>query len=232
MIPLFVLFTFAQEDPSFEVASVRPTPDKSVAVDFRTGNGRFLGRNITALLLTQIAYELEDFQIVGAPAWMRADGFDIDAKAPENSRGDLFGMARSLLRERFSLQAHMERQETSVFELVPANGGPKIKMSKDQSPGTGASGDLHFSSNKLAGTGVPMNLVVTLLSRKVRRPVVNRTGIDGRIDLQLEWSNISDDPDQPSIFTVIQERLGLRLRPGRAPADVLVIEHVKHPTPN
>jgi uncharacterized protein (TIGR03435 family) len=143
MTPVIVLVCLAQSLPSFEVASVRPTADKSAPVDFRTGNGRFLGRNMTTLLLTQIAYQLEDFQISGVPSWMRGEGFDIDAKAPSDvSAAQLFLMARSLLTERFSMTAHMEKRETSVYELVPDKGGSKIKMSDDQTPVSGPRGDL------------------------------------------------------------------------------------------
>jgi uncharacterized protein (TIGR03435 family) len=77
-----------------------------------------------------------------------------------------------------------------------------------------------------------MPLVVTLLSRKVRRPVVNLTGIDGRIEIDLEWSNLSDDLDQPSIFTAVKDRLGLQLRPSKGMADVLVIDGIERPTSN
>ncbi|HEY4363612.1 MAG TPA: TIGR03435 family protein [Bryobacteraceae bacterium] len=243
-------------DPKFEVASVKPNVIND-PMDYRGGAGAVLsGRNIPALGWIQIAYGVKDFQIAG-PAWISSEKFDIDAKpAQPASAPQMLAMLKSLLADRFHLTLHHETKQLPVYDLVVARRGLKMKPSKDQSPWAGdfpngspdgrpttGGGPSELAPGRLAGKAVPMTIIVNLLAGPLGRPVVNKTGLTGRFDLDLRYTPGSgqapsgdtapdDDPRTASLFTSLQEQLGLKLEPSKGPVDVLVIDHIERPSAN
>jgi uncharacterized protein (TIGR03435 family) len=226
---------------SFEVASIRPNNSGSRSSNTSiNSSGRFSATNVTAKILLIAAYKLQAYQIIGGPAWMDSDRFDIAAKAEDKASAEQVAeMIRSLLADRFKMTFHHETKELPVYALLVAKNGSKLKAS------TG--GDNHDSNTlrgKITGQNIPMETVIKLLSNQLDRLVVDRTGLAGNYDLELEWSPdasrpsadaagaAATEPSGPSIFTAVQEQLGLRLEATKAPVDAIVIDALERPSEN
>jgi uncharacterized protein (TIGR03435 family) len=233
--------------------------DQHITVHVQPG-GRFNATNITLRLLIRNAYRVQDFQISGGPNWLNSEHFDILAKAEGNPSPDEFSaMMRALLADRFKLVVHTETRELPVYALVLARNdgglGPQLHptdcAASGNTPRPGppnpnepqACGTIRTFLGHLTFRGVPMAQILPGLSDATGRTVVNRTELTGSFDLDLHWT-----PDQipqgptgapepsptdasgPSIFTAVQEQLGLKLESTKGPVDVLVIDHVEQPS--
>lgn len=268
----------AQTKPSFEVATVKPNAsgENRIAIMGQPG-GRFLATNIPLTMLMGSAYRVRDFQIIGGPNWIRTDRWNIEAKAEEGSIpppvtppdpttiSPISLMLQSLIEDRFQLKMHRETRELPVYELVVAKGGPKLKLSEDQSPirppergappppipqrgGPMPRGSTRMGRGNLESSGVPLATFVTALSQQLGRPVIDKTALQGLYDIKLEWTPelgqgpISPggpeppppppDAAGPSIFTAVEEQLGLRLESTKGPVEVLVVDSVEKPAEN
>jgi uncharacterized protein (TIGR03435 family) len=223
--------------------------------------GRFIATRIALKTLISGAYggPTGTIQISGGPAWIDSDLWDVEAKAPEGSvlPAKTIGlppamavMLQSLLEDRFQLVVHKETKEMPIYELTTAKGNAKIKLSPDQTPATGPEpgspppqrGGPIPRGAMLMGRG---NFEVTAISMEdfakalgalyAGRTVVDRTGIQGLYDLALHWmpdALNTADSSGPSIFTAIQEQLGLKLESAKGPVEVLVIDRVQKPSEN
>ena len=247
----------AAQRAQFDVASVKlhTSDDQRVYMVAQPG-GRFLAGNITLRFLIRSAFQLQDDQIVSGPNWLDKDRFDIDARAPQAPgppNPQLLEMLQTLLADRFKLTTHREKRELPVFALErarrDASFGPGLRptacpelavdLSRPQ-PCTNA----QTGVGSLTLRGMPFNQFTPFLSSVVNRVVVDRTGLDGRYDIELKWTPDQPaqgrggaeppaaDPDAISIFTAVQEQLGLQLNSTRDAVDVLVIDTLEHPTPN
>lgn len=221
----------------FEVASIRPSSaERGASSGIGTGNGRLNAQNVTLLRCIIGAYTLGPSQITGGPDWLDSDRFDILAKAEDsiNDDSEFMAMLQILLAERFKLVAHRETRMLPVLVLEVTKNGPKMKASEGES----------IRNTRNSNTGVRMDIQNTsmdmfahVLAQQMDRPVLNRTGLDGLYSFELQWtpenrSRSSDTADSGSIFTAIQEQLGLRLRSERAPVEVLVIDSAARPSEN
>ena len=171
---------------------------------------------------------------------MDADRFDIAAKAEDKADMEQVAeMIKSLLAERFQLKFHHETRELPVYALLVGKNGSKLKAS--------AGGDNHDSNTlrgKITGQNIPLETLVTLLSNQLDRLVVDKTGLTGNFGFQLEWSpeasrpsadaggGTATEPSGPSMFTAVQEQLGLRLEATKAPVDAVVIDALERPSEN
>lgn len=206
--------------------------------------------------------------ISGEPSWTKKDRFEIRATLPANvpaftrfefADGDapqLDRMLRTLLEDRFKLVAHSETKELPVYSLVALKRGPKLKAVTEQKIRTAADGT-SFKIHGLdeldvqSGNGnlvtrfgfryTSMREFSSVLTSLLDRPVLDRTGIDGKFDFALEQENAADSPTDPgslgrfagpALFTAIQEQLGLKLEATTGPVPVLVIDHVERPSSN
>jgi uncharacterized protein (TIGR03435 family) len=186
-------------------------------------------------LLAQ-AYRVKNFQISG-PSWLDSDHFDVVAKLPKDAKEDqLPAMLQALLVERFKLAFHWEPKTSSAYVLLVAKGGPKLRA-VDATVGDVRT-TIGVTRRHLSGK-VTMAYFAGLLSNLLDRPVVDMTELKGVYDVDLEWS-VDDTPetavqvdDPASLFTVLQEKLGLRLESRKTPVDIYVIDHVERvPTGN
>ena len=141
-------------------------------------------------------------------------------------------MIRALLAERFALVLHPETRESAVYALVLAGSGTKMKLSADQS----RSGGMNVGAASLVGTGVPAGLLASLLGTKLGRTVLDQTNLAGRYDVDLRWTPDAVDPEPDgaglSVFTAVQEQLGLKLRATKGPTGFLVIDKIGKPSAN
>jgi uncharacterized protein (TIGR03435 family) len=261
----------AQDAPSmaFEVASVKPNasgPGESYIR--RQPGGGFQVRNMTLRDLVTFAYQVQGFQLVGGPDWIRDDRFDITAKAGRDLPPTGFGgtapemlMLRALLEERFRLAVHRETREMPIYALVLARPdgqpGPQLRRSQtdcaalmkaasapgaapppqrdDGRPLCGLTG----RSGLIMGGGYPISELPRFFSAQVQRVVVDKTGLTGAWDFDLKFTpqQVAAGVDAQvdgaaSLFTALQEQLGLKLEPAEGPVDVLVIDRVQPPTPD
>jgi uncharacterized protein (TIGR03435 family) len=241
---------WAQTTPAmiqFEVASVKPNTLGGAAGNFAVSPGGLTITNYSLLRLISNAYGLHEYLIVGGPSWRDTDRFDVMAKAAEGSRPsrqELNLMLQSLLADRFNLRVRRDTTLGPVYSLVIARTdgtlGPHLRRSAVDCAVAPESirGDLdkcgrRYGFDSVQERGMPLAPVVGFLESLVKRPVIDRTGLTGPFDLDLEYSRDgSTDSPKPSIFTALQEQLGLKLVPEQGPVETLVIEHAEHPTPN
>jgi uncharacterized protein (TIGR03435 family) len=273
--------------PSFEVATIKPSkPDEVQNVMMGTRDGYYSAHRMSLRQLVKFAYlvTVED-QLVGGSGWMDKEYFDIEAKAAEpeiqsmrrigvaGSMEQFRLMLQSLLQNRFQLKVSSRMQQLSVYALVVARGGPKLKqvaappesvsavMPPPPPPPPpppaggapppllqppGSPGIRKTGPNQVTATALRMRWFADWLVHQGEagnRVVVDETGLKGSYDfvlngIQSEPSAVSGATPTPpddsivSIFTALQEQLGLKLIPAKAPVEVLVIDHAEHPSAN
>jgi bla regulator protein BlaR1 len=278
--------------PTFEVASIKP--DNSAGhfggIQISPG-GRFVATNVPLKMLIAMAYKIENSQLIGGPAWINSQRFDIQAEAPGSSHEDIMKMTdaqreaymeqeqlrlQSLLEDRFQLKLRRDTKDRPIYALVVAKGGPKLQetpaqdTASDQQPHGGTAGrdgalsqkgvplkgrQMRMSRGQLSGNDVQLSFLATQLSNQLGRPVVDQTGLKGNYSFTLQWTpdesqrqmgggpaeegpqsagNTPPPPETagPSVFTAIQEQLGLKLKPEKGPVEVYVIDHVEQPSEN
>jgi uncharacterized protein (TIGR03435 family) len=223
--------------PSYDVASIKPNKSGSSSSGTSTQNGQLTATNVTLRNTIRNAYDLQDFQIVGGPAWIDSDRFDIIAKAevaPANM-ADRRLMMQALLAERFSFSAHHETRDMAVYDLVLARPDGKLGagLRHVDCAIVKTCGNTNVTNAVLKASGRTLGDFSQTLSTIVTRMVIDKTGLAGPFDIDLTWSrDQATDTTQPSIFTAVQEQLGLKLDPSRGPVDVLVIDRVEQPKPD
>jgi bla regulator protein blaR1 len=237
---------WAQESQAFEVASIKPSRDSSAESNLDSApGGRLTATNITVRELIRLAYGVKDYQIERAPGWVDGERYDIAARSAtskKTSYEEEQSQVRELLADRFQLTTHRETKQMQVYLLVVAKNGPKLTAHNDGSGSKTRKGCGH-----LAGTRLTMDVIATVLSRQFERDVLNRTGLPGKYDFQLDWTPDSgpcpaaadsqagaaaNPSGMPSIFTAIQQQLGLKLESAKGLVELLVIDHVERPSAN
>jgi uncharacterized protein (TIGR03435 family) len=272
----------ASPAPAFEVASIKlnNSGDGRVMMQQQPG-GRFTATNISLRLLIRNAYQLQDFQIVGAPSWINSERYDIVAKAedgtpPETPSLDRTGPNRTQLMIRRCSRAvpagrARRNAELPIYALVVARSdgklGPDLKTSEvdcnavfaaargrgmppPPPPGPPQAGErpqcgIRIGMGNLAMGGAPLPQFANSLAMFVGRTVQDKTGLTGNYDVTLTWTPDQmpqrppgaaepppADPNGPSIFTALQEQLGLKLDSQKGPVSVLVIDRVERPKEN
>ena len=242
----------ADANPSFEVETIKPSVLGRQGKGFGFRVGSFVTFNTDINDLIAFAYGLHPKQIVGAPDWFGTDLFDIEGKPDTEGRPNLKQMGimvQKLLAGRFKLTFHHDKRELSVYVISVASGGPKMTKSTaaandPQGFGFRGLGDLNVRNMTMADFASWMQNGV------MDRPVVDQTGLTDRYDFQLKWTPDgsqfaafrgvgatipppSDDPKAPpALYTAIQEQIGLKMGPAKAPDDVIVIDHVEKPSAN
>ena len=260
--------------PSFEAASIKPT-QSSDGGSFvrRQPGGRFDAHNVAARFLMTFAYQLQPFQLVGDPDWVRNDRFDVIAKMegdpppmPPGAGPDQMMLAlRTLLAERFKLTMHKETRELDIYALVMAREGGKPgpalkpsttdcaaeakKMGRGGGSPPGPNDPVTCGSRQNFGRirfgGMPLSVFANGISGQLGRMVVDRTGLSGNWDFELTFAPERPlgalppgvelppvDPNAPTIFTAVQEQLGLKFDSTKGPVEVWVIDSIERPTPD
>jgi uncharacterized protein (TIGR03435 family) len=217
-------------EPQFEVASVKPSaPGSRGPTIYNPTRERFVIDSITTKALIAYAFDVREFQVSGGPNWVGSVEYNIVAKPQgEASNERILAMTRSLLAERFNLTLHHESRGMPVLALVVAKGGPNLQPSV----GTGGP-EIRGGRGRLVARKVTMGMLAAQLAGRVLdRAVLDRTGIAGEFDVNLEWAP-NESPDLgPSIFTALQEQLGLKLESQKGVVEVLVVDHVERPSAN
>lgn len=218
---------------SFEVASVKLHNTEVTMVGLQNSGPRVTISAFSVENLLEYAFDLKSYQVSGGPTWASADRYDIVAKAPGDSavtREQIRSMIAALLAERFGITTHREMRDTAVYALVIAKNGPKLKENKD--PDAKFSLRMAKPDVAIVVTKGTMEQLVGQLSVNVQRPVLDHTGLTGAYDYELDWrpDYAKGDSDIPSIYTAVEEQLGLKLESIKAPVDVVVIDKVNRPS--
>jgi uncharacterized protein (TIGR03435 family) len=258
----------AAKAPEFDVVSIRPNKDTAQMSGNGTFRMRTVNRatpdgysasNVDLKSLIANAYGVRPDQISGGPGWTDSDHFDVEAKVvpadgaalqpPTKEQRNL--MLRSMLADRFKLAVHNETKEAPIYEMVIAKGGSKFQDAKpgDSNPNGTKGPDgvarpgmtMSMGPGHLKGSAMQLAALTTWLSSQLGRPIVDKTGLTGKYDIDLHWTPdpgpgsvdaTSTDASGPSIFTAVQEQLGLKLVSTKGPIDTLVIDHAEQPSAN
>ncbi len=233
-------------DPSLEVATIKLSPPDQKGRIYGLNGHEFITRNTNLNFLLAIAYGVHRKQIVNAPDWANSVLYDItgipDAPgAPSQKQVGI--LIKKLLVDRFRLKTHLETRVLSVYAITVAKDGPK--MTKSTGPATAPQAFGLGGFGNLTVRNQTMNDFAKGMQRSVMdRPVVDQTGLTGRYDFQLKWTPddsqftqfptvppTSDNPNAPpNLYTAIQQQLGLKIEPAKAPDVVLVIDHIEKPS--
>ncbi len=239
---------------TFEVASIKPSdPNGGRAVLSLPGGESLTATNSPVRALITFAYGIPDPQLTGGPSWIGSDRYDVTAKTGASELAPLTRAptaeevqasdnrtrerARALLAERFGLLVHREMREQVVYLLTIAKNGPKLK----EIAGPADQHSVSRGRGRNQGFAATLEMLADSLSGIVGRPVLDKTGFRGAFDWLLEWTPDSaaqpssgdpTDNSAPSVFTALQEQLGLRLESGKAPMEVVVIDRVERPSAN
>jgi uncharacterized protein (TIGR03435 family) len=223
----------------FEVSTVKPSNGAVTSSSgITTGHGRITAENVTLKRCIMSAYGVGPHEIIGGPEWLNTLRFDIQAKTDSVIDDDevLNGMLQGLLEDRFQLKVHRERKTMQAYVLEPAKDGPKLqKVEAGEANTMSSSSD---SVMTLDADRISMDRFARVLARQMDHPVVNHTGLDGVYHLRLLWTPESarqpdsSAVDHGSIFSAVQEQLGLRLRSATVPVESIVIDQAAMPSEN
>jgi uncharacterized protein (TIGR03435 family) len=243
--------------PVFDIAAIHvylPDQHEHSHIWILPFESQFKAQNVSLIALIHWAFEMPETRILSAPGWAGTTRFSIDAKADSSvdvqmhnltadaARAQQKRMVQALLADRFKLATHTETRDLPIYELVVAKGGPRLSP-PDANGAFINHGRDHIEIN---GYTNGVSALAEELSKEVGRDVVDKTSVTGSYHLQLTWS-----PDDratpaasganpaspasdtgPSIFTALEEQLGLRLEPSKGPVQVLVIDHAESPSAN
>jgi uncharacterized protein (TIGR03435 family) len=249
LAPRWIAFAQQAPEPQFEAASLKPGDpyDTHRGVQFLPG-GKIRATNATLKMLIMTAWNVRDFQVSGGPGWRDSERYSIEAEPGHpisvdgpNSSGaaEVRQMLQSLLSDRFKLSMHRETKEMPMYALVLAKDGPKLRENPlGVGPGSSAGGN---GKGQFNAKQVPIGALAPFLANQLGRMVENRTELKGVYDFTLTYmpepvagpgTPAPADSDLPSIFTALQEQLGLKLDPIRGPVETLVIDHAEKPDAN
>ncbi|HEY4380733.1 MAG TPA: TIGR03435 family protein [Acidobacteriaceae bacterium] len=205
-------------------------------------HGRFTVTNMPLQSIIEFAYDVKESQISGLTGPAESARFDVEAKLlpPEGvaptlqPTAELLARIILLLADRFHFQAHLQPKIMPVYELVVAHGGPKIKLSQDELKENSWNINGENTEKVLTCKGASMPDLASALSDEAGREVLDKTGLAGHADITLKWSDdvaqTAGGPNVISIFTAVEDQLGLKLQSAKGPVDTLVIDHVEMPT--
>ena len=244
---------------NFDVVSIKPSsPDaRGTGVNIQLGIYHVTNLSLRNMIMYAYHIRMPD-QVLGLTGWAASASYDISAKSndelvailkampvPERQQQQRL-MVQAMLQDRFHLKAHLETKEMPVFALVLAKGGSKLKQADPNdtytkgikgSDGVGHPGTISMNGGNLIAQGVSISSFAQNIAYEANRNVIDKTGLTGTYDFTLQWSR--DDTQGaagtdtgPSLFTALQEQLGLRLESTKGPVDVVVVDHVEMPSEN
>jgi uncharacterized protein (TIGR03435 family) len=247
---------------AYDVVAIKPNKSGSNMMGYGDRADGYSANNISLSVLIHFAYNLKtDTQLTGLPGWADSARFDIQSKMDEETAAALKKLPRdhaieqrrlmmqTLLADRFQLKVHQVTKELPIYALVIAKGGVKLSGANpnDTYPngikapdGTSRPGMMQMRDGELKAQAIPVSSLVYYLAANVDRIVVDNTGLTGNYDMSLRWSsdevaNAQQDPttnSAPSLFTALQEQLGLKLESTKGPVDTIVVDHVAQPSEN
>ncbi len=234
--------------PVYDIVSIKPNKTGSGNVSVQSGDGNYRASNVSLKMLIVSAYSLKEAQVFNLPKWGDSARFDIKAKLLDPNKKTLNALtpqqdaAMQLpILDRFKLKFHYELKTLPVYELVVVKTGPKFtattaaEMASEDGVNGVHSGGISIHNRNLVATGISMSRFADSLSYQVKRIVIDKTGLAGNYNLTLSWAPDDGTPQPPdatlpSIFTALQEQLGLKLEPSKAPLEAFIVDHAEIPS--
>ena len=229
--------------PNYSFDAVTIKPDDTGRGHLRLTPDSFSMGSMPAWILVRTAYGvLLENQVEGLPGWAKSENIAVEAKIdPETTAflnklpaaerwKQMQQMLQAMLADRFALKVHRESKDLPIYVLTVAKGG--LKMNKTSADGYG--GNARYNTDKITAHATSIQALAANLSFTVGREIVNKTGLEGGYDFTLDFAPDGADPSdtRPSIFTALEEQLGLKLEPARGPVEVIVVDHIERPTAN
>ncbi len=228
----------------YDVVSIRPNKSDSGQFKLSIGHDRFSAENVTLQQMLTMAYSLRPELISGITGVMSSARFDVEAKVmgtnaqtpAKLSDSELERMLVPVLERRFGLKTHFETKVQPVFELVVTKGGAKLGPTAVDAQDGNYRESWTNDKREFIATRINLENLATFLSDKVQRTVIDKTGLEGRYSFDLKWSSDDGPGGQadagPSIYTVLEEQLGLKLQSAKAPVKSLMVDHAQMPSEN
>lgn len=235
---------------AFEVATIKPTARTDGSWRLQPTPNGYTGTDVSLLKLIGEAYGIFDPKLLsGGPPWIDRDKFDLEAKFDPTTVTDAKNltyrqradMLQALLADRFHLKVHHESKEFPIYNLVIAKGGSKLQQTKPENVHQFVGGQSCLFRRSQGGYIQVEGCMPKDLEDQLRyitgRTVIDKTGLTARYDFELRWTSENTTANSlndtgPSIFTAVEEQLGLKLKPATAPLDILVIDSAEHPSEN
>jgi len=239
VIPLAVAAIAWAQSGEFDAVSIRSNTSAGGPSSLRLTAGRATMQNVSLKKVMLNAYGIPDDReyMVDGPDFLTAEHFDIDATFPADAPpAKVREMMQTMLASRFKLALHKETRQLPMYSLVVAKGGPKIHAETSSTMQAGE-GRTSGRAGHFEATGITMQKLADLIAKQAGHPVSDATGLTGVFDFTLDWDPQADlkvgtadgagSTQGASIFTALQEQLGLRLESGKGPIEVLVVDRME-----
>jgi uncharacterized protein (TIGR03435 family) len=239
----------ANASPGVEVSTIKPTKPDEQRFMLVFNGGHFKTTNVSLSKLLAFSYGVQAKQLIGLPPWAETDKYDIDAKPDTEgtpNKQQLQAMVQKLIADRFSLKFHQDKRELPVYVLSVAKTGAKLTKSENQGGGLPGFG-LRGMGALMVHNSTMSEFVGMMQETVMDRPVIDQTELKGKYDFTLNWTPddsqfggmpakmpppVDNTNPPPNLYTAIQEQIGLKLDATKAPADVMVVDHVEKPSEN
>ncbi|HKO17311.1 MAG TPA: TIGR03435 family protein [Acidobacteriaceae bacterium] len=239
------MIKLSQTLPPYDVSTVKvnDSGEGNSSMSISDSSDTMSAKNIPIEMMIEYAYDVKADRISGLGGPVKDAHFDVNAKVLSREDGNppkladqqLQAMMIPLLGDRFHLKVHLEQKIMPAYELVVAHGGPKLKLSTEATKNGSINMNGTNADRILTASSASMADVAEMLSDLVHREVIDKTGLDGRASMTLKWT-ADEAADQGgnvlSIFTALEEQLGLKLVSSKGPVECLVVDHIEMPTPN
>jgi uncharacterized protein (TIGR03435 family) len=237
--------------PSLDVISIRLNNDGGGMMGLKYSPSGIRVTNGSPHMLLMAAYGINEDLLIGEPGWTRTVRFDVEGKATgsdsvaksESTPDERKLMLQQVLVDRFHLVAHRETREMPVYVLNIAKGGAKLKPSEPAAEPKKPS--VMAGESTIDAHDSPLSLLATILSNQLRLKVIDNTGLAGNFEIRMNWTPdqftsprgsatlpTADADSGPSIFTALEQQLGLKLNSAKGPVEVVVIDRIEKPSEN
>jgi uncharacterized protein (TIGR03435 family) len=235
---------------TFDAVSIKTSAPDARGGGFNLSPGHLNAKNQSLRDLVQFGWDLHDYQVSGGPSWAESEHYEVVATFPAGtSRADRARMMQAMLTDRFGLVVRRDSKEVSGYALIVAKGGPKLHAPGNEEPGMMMGRSRATGQRTLTATSQPLANLASILSDIMARPVEDRTQIPGKFDFSMAWTPDAVDggtgatggkvlppPDNnepgPTIFTALQETVGLKLETAKVSVPVVIIEKAEKPSGN
>ncbi len=227
----------------YEVSSIRPNKTGDLIFRITPAGNRFVARDVSLFTLIQWAYKLQQSRISGAGAWTKSERFDVEATAPKALSNDRHRLVlQALLADRFRLETRWETRRMPVYELSARKGTSKLKQSTCMGTPSfeNPCGTFGGSLGTISARAATLDVLAQTLSGILGREVLNKTGIQGTYNFNLNWTpdtaagagGVNGTGEDLSIFTAVREQLGMKLTPTAGPVEILIVVDARRPSAN
>jgi bla regulator protein blaR1 len=232
----------------FDAVSIKPGSPDARGGGFNLSPGRLNGKNVSLKDLVRFAYDIHDYQLSGGLSWTENDRYEVLASFPATTTtAQRAEMMQKMLEDRFALTVHRESKDVAGYALTVSKNGAKLHPPEDPQPGMMLGRNRTSGERTLHGVSATMQGLAGILADVLGRPVDDATGLARKFDFNMEWTpdktgevNLRKDAppppaaDQagPTIFTALQEQLGLKLETKKIPVSAIVTDRAGKPGAN